>query len=56
MRCFEKVKERSLVKDWFESCKFLDIDFKDCDGLPLLQIAVVDSKFSKFNKSIEFKG
>ena len=54
--CFEKVEEGCLVKGWFESCNFLDTNFKGFEGMPLLQTALVDSKFSKFNKSIEFKG
>lgn len=53
---FEKVEKGSLVKGWFESCDFLDTNFKGFEGMSLIQIAVVDSKFSKFNKSIEFKG
>ena len=54
--CFEKVEKGSLVKGWFESCDFFDTDFKGFEGMSLIQTAVVDSKFSKFNKSIEFKG
>ena len=54
--CFEKVEKGSLVKGWFESCNFLDTNFKGFEGMSLIQTAVVDSKFSKFNKSIEFKG
>ena len=53
---FEKVEKGSLVKGWFESCHFLDTNFKGFEGMPLIQTAVVDSKFSKFNKSIEFNG
>ena len=54
--CFEKVEKGCLVKGWFESCNFLDTNFKGFEGLSLIQTTVVDSKFSKFNKSIEFKG
>lgn len=54
--CFERVEKGGLVKVWFESCKFLDTDFKGFEGLPLIQATVVDCKFFKFNKSIEFKG
>jgi uncharacterized protein YjbI with pentapeptide repeats len=54
--CFQRVEKGSLVKGWFESCHFLDTNFKGFEGMPLIQTAVVDSKFSKFNKSIEFEG
>ena len=54
--CFEKVEKGCLVKSWFESCNFLATNFKGFEGMSLIQAAVVDSKFSKFNKSIEFKG
>jgi len=54
--CFEKIEKGSLVKAWFESCHFLDTNFKGFEGMPLIQTAGVDSKFSKFNKSIEFEG
>ena len=54
--CFEKVEKGSLVKGWFESCDFFDTDFKGFEEMSLIQTAVVNSKFSKFNKSIEFKG
>lgn len=54
--CFEKVKKGCLVKAWFESCDFINTNFKDFEGMPLVQTAVVDSTFSKFDKSIEFKG
>jgi uncharacterized protein YjbI with pentapeptide repeats len=53
--CFEKGEKRCLVKGWFESCDFLATNFKGFDGMSLIQTAVVDSKFSKFNKLIEFK-
>jgi hypothetical protein len=53
---FEKVEKGCLVKDWFESCHFLETNFKGFEGMPLIKTAVVDSKFSRFNKSIEFKG
>ena len=52
---FEKAKKGSLVKGWFESCHFLETNFDGFEGMSLIQTAVVDSKFSKFNKSIEFK-
>jgi len=48
--------ETTFEKGWFESCDFLDTNFKGFEGMSLIQTAVVDSKFSKFNKSIEFKG
>jgi|AntRauMFilla1563_2_1112583.scaffolds.fasta_scaffold01250_7 uncharacterized protein YjbI with pentapeptide repeats len=54
--CFEKVEQGCLVKGWFELCEFIDTNFKGFAGMPITQTAVVDSKFSKFNKSIEFKG
>lgn len=54
--CFEKVDKGCLVKGWFESCDFLATNFKGFERMSLIQTAVVDSKFSKFNKSIEFKG
>ena len=53
---FEKVEKGCLVKGWFEACDFLATNFKGFEGMSLIQTAVVDSKFSKFNKSIEFKG
>ena len=56
-RCqFEKADEGSLVKAWFESCHFLDTHFDGFEGAPLIQTAVIDSKFSKFKKSIDFQG
>ena len=54
--CFEKAEKSSLVKAWFESCHFIETNFNGFDIIPLIQTAIVDSKFSKFNKSIEFKG
>lgn len=54
--CFEKVEKGCLVKSWFESCNFLATNFKGFEGMSLIQAAVVNSKFSQFNKSIEFKG
>jgi len=54
--CFEKIEKGSLVKGWFESCHFLETNFNGFEKVTLIQTAVVDSKFSKFNKSIEFKG
>lgn len=54
--CFEKIEKRYLVNGWFESCDFLVTNFKSFEKLSLIQTSVVDSKFSKFNKSIEFKG
>ena len=54
--CFAKVEKGSLVKGWFKSCDVFDTDFKGFEERALIQTAVVDSKFSKFNKSIEFKG
>ena len=54
--CFEKIEKGSLVKGWFESWYFLETNFNGFEGMSLIQTAVVDSKFSKFNKSIEFKG
>lgn len=53
---FEKVHTGSLTKSWFELCDFIDTNFINCDAGSLLQTAVVDSKFSRFDKSIEFKG
>lgn len=49
--CFEVIEEGSVVKGWFESCHFIETNF---NGVKVIQAAVVDSKFSKFNKSIEF--
>ena len=51
--CFEKVEKGCLVRGWFELYDFFDINLK---GFELIQRAVVDSKLSKFNKSIAFKG
>jgi uncharacterized protein YjbI with pentapeptide repeats len=55
---FEKTEEEkgNLAKAWFESCHFLETNFNGFGIVPLIETAVVDSKFSKFNKSIEFKG
>ena len=53
--CFEKVKKGSLVKDWLELCDFLNTSFKNFNDMLLIETAMVDSKFSKFNKSIEVK-
>jgi len=53
---FEKAETVSLSKGWFESCHFLETNFNGFDFGSLIETAVVDSKFSKFNKSIEFKG
>ena len=46
----------NLREAWFEKCQFIVISFNDFDIGWLFSIAIVDSKFSKFNKSIEFKG
>ena len=54
--CFERIEKGSLVKGWFESCHFIDTNFKGFEGISLIQTAVVDSKFSKFDKSIKFEG
>ena len=54
--CFEKVEQGCLAKGWFESCDFRNTHFEGFEGISLIETAVVDSKFSKFNKSIEFKG
>jgi len=40
----------------FESCHFLKPIFEGVKGGPLGSAVLIDSKFSKFNKSIEFKG
>ena len=53
---FEKAERGSLTKAWFESCHFIETNFNGFDFGSLIQTAVVDSKFSKFNKSIEFQG
>lgn len=55
---FEKTEEGkgNLAKAWFESCHFLETNFNGFGIVTLIETAVVDSKFSKFNKSIEFKG
>lgn len=53
---FEKADSGNLTKAWFESCHFLETNFNGFDFGSLIPTAVVDSKFSKFNKSIEFKG
>lgn len=54
--CFEIIKEGSLIKAWFESCHFIETNFNGFDSIRVIQTVVVDSKFSKFDKSIEFKG
>lgn len=46
----------SLSKAWFESCHFIETNFNGFDFGSLIATAVEDSIFSKFNKSIEFKG
>jgi len=53
---FEKAETGSLAQAWFESCHFLETSFNGFDFGSLIQTSVVDLKFSKFNKSIEFKG
>jgi len=54
--CFEKAETGSLAQAWFESCHFFETSFNGFDFGSLIQTSVVDSKFFKFNKSIEFKG
>lgn len=49
-------KGGGLVKGWFESCHFLETTFDGFQGIPILQTVVVDSKFTKSKKSIEFQG
>lgn len=53
---FERKEYGSLVKTHFDSCSFVDTNFNGFEGLPLLQTSLNNSKFSKFNKSIELKG
>ena len=53
---FKKSEIASLAKAWFESCHFLETNVNGFDFGSLIEPAVVNSKFSKFNKSIEFKG
>lgn len=53
---FEKAEKGSLTKAWFESCYFIETNFDGFEGMALCETALVDSKFSKFNKSIEFQG
>ena len=53
---FEKAEKGSLSKAWFESCHFIETNFNGFDFVSLTTTAVEDSTFSKFNKSIEFKG
>ena len=48
---FKKAERGSLSKAWFESCHFIETNFNGFDFG-----SVEDSNFSKFNKSIEFKG
>jgi uncharacterized protein YjbI with pentapeptide repeats len=54
--CFTRTETGSLTKAWFESCHFLETDFNGFNLLSVIQAAVVDSKFSKFDKSIQFNG
>ena len=53
---FKKLENGSLLQGWFESCHFIETNFNDFDAISLIQTALVDSKFTKFQKSIEFKG
>jgi len=46
----------SLSKAWFESCHFIETNFNGFNFGSLIATAVKDSKFSKFNKTIEFQG
>ena len=45
-----------LAKGWFDSCHFLETTFDGFPGFPIFQTVVVDSKFTKSKKSIEFQG
>lgn len=53
---FEKAERGSLSKAWFESCHFIETNFNGFNFSSLIATAVEDSKFSKFNKTIEFQG
>lgn len=53
---FEKAERGSLSKAWFESCHFIETNFNGFNFGSLIATAVEDSKFSKFNKTIEFQG
>ena len=53
---FEKAEGGSLSKAWFESCHFIETNFNGFNFGSLIATAVEDSKFSKFNKTIEFRG
>lgn len=52
----KNLKGGSLSKAWFESCHFIERNFNGFDFGSLIATVVKDSNFSKFNKSIEFKG
>ena len=52
---FEKAKRGSLSKAWFESCHFIETNFNHFNFGSLIATTVKDSKFSKFNKTIEFQ-
>lgn len=53
---FEKAERGNLSKAWFESCHFIETNFNGFDSGSVIATAVKNSNFSKFNKSIEFKG
>ena len=53
---FEKAERGSLSKAWFESYHFIETNFNGFNFGSLIATAVEDSKFSKFNKTIEFQG
>lgn len=54
--CFERRERGSLSKNWFESCHFLEIDFKNFYLTLLIQTTIENSKFSKSDQSINFQG
>ena len=53
---FEKAERGSLSKAWFESYHFIETNFNGFNSGSLIATAVEDSKFSKFNKTIDFQG
>ena len=53
---FQKAERGSLSKAWFESCHFIETNFDGFNFGSLIATAVEDSKFSKFNKTIQFQG
>ena len=53
---FDPSEKGSLIKAWFESCHFIETNFDGFGGFSVWLAIVVNSKFSKSNRSIDLKG